>query len=358
MGLHRHFRVLFVAGLLAGSASAVSARDVSLDERMLILRRARLWQETDPASMDLLNGPQGEGAYRFKDEVRCVFEERDPAFPIGGHTKKFPCVDAAKTRLKVKYDPSQNTEIFGEVAATRLFWALGFYAERMYSVRLACGNCPKDPFVSDAPPRAERVFEPVTLQKRLEGTEILSGEMEGWTFDELDLVEEARGGASKAQVDALKLLAVFVNHGDNTHNQQRILCPAGDPRCPRPILYVTDLGGTFGGKGYFTSLRNWTRKARIWKDPSACVADFEGMSPGYRDPRISEAGRAFLAGLLGRLSEKQVRDLFTGARFDALNDIELPLPDKNGKTRKATIEDWVRVFMDKRSQILKAKCPL
>ena len=251
---------------------------------MLILRRARLWQETDPASMDLLNGPQGEGAYRFKDEVRCVFEERDPAFPIGGHTKKFPCVDASKTRLKVKYDPSQNTEIFGETAATRLFWALGFYAERMYSVRLACGNCPKDPFVSDAPPRAERIFEPVTLQKRLKGTEILSGEMEGWTFDELDLVEEARGGASKAQVDALKLLAVFVNHGDNTHNQQRILCPEEDPRCPRPILYVTDLGGTFGGKGYFTSLRNWTKKARIWKDPSACVADFEGMSPGYRDP--------------------------------------------------------------------------
>lgn len=357
MNIYRFLLSLFIAGALASTALPALARSVSRDERMLLLRRAQVWREVDPASMDLLNGPQSSGSYRFREEVRCTFEERDPAFPIGGHTKKFPCRDAAGTRLKVKYDPSQNTEIFGEVAGTRLFWALGFYAERMYSVRLTCMNCPKDPFASDAPPRAQRVFEPVTLQKRLEGDEVLSEELEGWTFDELDLIDAAKGGASKAQADALKLLSVFVNHGDNTHNQQRMLCPEGDARCQRPILYVTDLGGTFGGKGYFTSLRNWTRKSRIWKDSAACVADFEGMSQGYRDPRISEAGRAFLAGLIERLSEGQIRDLFTGARFDVLNEIELPLPDKNGKARKATIDDWVRVFMDKRNQILKAKCP-
>ena len=226
----------------------------------------------------------------------------------------------------------------------------------MYSVKILCDNCPADPFVSSATPRARRVFEPATVQKRLAGAELSETKDEGWIFDELDWVEEAGGGAPKAQVDALKLLAAMINHGDNTPNQQRILCLPEDPDCRNPVLYVTDLGSTFGGRDFMTSFRHWSKKKSVWKDSARCVADFQG-STAMRDPQISEAGRKFLSGLLDRLSEAQVRDLFRGARFDHLGKQERPIPGSDGKARPVGIEDWVKVFLKKREQIRSARCP-
>lgn len=344
---------LLLAAVLAVPAGA---RMVSHEQRMDVVRRAKLWQAVDVESMDLLNGPSGEGSYKLGEEIKCRYEERDPLRPLGGHTKKFPCHDAAGRRLKVKYDGKANTEVYGEVAASRLFWALGFHAERMYSIKIVCENCPKDPFLSDKPPRATRTFEPATVQVRLKGEEVSELEGEGWSFDDLARVEEKRGGSSRAEVDAFRLLAALVNHGDNTPNQQRLLCPDGDKACAQPLMYATDLGATFGGATFVPSFRNWSKKS-IWKDPKACVADFHATWKTSRDPKISEAGRKFLADLLGRLSDKQVRDMFQGARFDVLGRYDFPMQGADGKSRRVTVDDWTRAFLKKRDDILKTRCP-
>jgi len=197
------------------------ARIVSSYVKKDIMRRSKVWHEVDVASMDMLNGPQGEGSYKFNQKVPCKYEEKDPRNPLGGHSPKFPCWDKAGNRLKVKYN---NTEVYGEVAATRLFWALGFYAERMYAVQIVCENCPKDPWKDKGDQkRATRTFKQATVQKRLQGEEISVNKWEGWSYDELELIDDRRGGSTRAEVDALKLLSVFVNHVDNTLNQQRIL---------------------------------------------------------------------------------------------------------------------------------------
>jgi hypothetical protein len=67
---------------------------------------------------------------------------------------------------------------------------------------------------------------------------------EGWKWSELDLVDEAAGGAPRAQRDALERLAALVNHIDRKAIQPRLVClPRGqdkeDPgRCKRPFLLV------------------------------------------------------------------------------------------------------------------------
>ncbi|TBR25626.1 hypothetical protein EPO15_01865 [bacterium] len=347
---------LFCLALL--TASPVWAKLVSHEARLDVVRRAQLRQNVDPSTMDLLNGPQGEGAYKLGEAVPCKYEEKDPLHPLGGHSPKFPCVDKNGVRLKIKYKGDVNPEVYGEVAGARLLWALGFYAERMYSVKAVCENCPEDPWTSTKEsPRATRTFEPVSIQKRLKGTEVSENEGEGWTFDELDLVNDSKGGATRAEADALKLLAVFMNHGDNTPNQQALVCLDGDAGCEKPVMYITDIGGVFGGKGYFASYRHWTRKATIWKDPAKCVADFKGTDPHFKDPKISEAGRKLLADLLGKLSDKQVKDLFLGARFDDLSKRQPPYVGPDGKSRPLTVDDWVKAFVEKRRQILSAHCP-
>lgn len=345
--------------LLVGLASLpAGARVVSNAERVETLKRASVRVAVDPSAMDLRNGPAEPGLYKSGEAVACRYEEKDPKNPLGGHSKKFPCWTPAGERLKVKYGGGENPEIFGEVAAARLFWALGFHADRMSSVKIVCDNCPADPWTSTAQsPRATRAFEPVSLQRRLPGAEVSETEGEGWTFDELAEMDPALGGATRAETDALKLLAVFVNHGDNTANQQRLLCPPGDDACRRPLAYVTDLGGTFGGKGNHTSYKNWAKRANIWKDAKTCVADYQGTLERFKDPAISEEGRRLLADLLGKLSEAQVRDLFSGARFDLLGKLDTPIIDAAGRSRPATVDDWTALFLKKREQILSARCP-
>jgi len=344
--------------LLCLAALPAAGKIVSSEERIETLKRAQVRLPVDPAAMDLLNGPAEPGLYKRGEEVPCKYEEKDPKNPLGGHSKKFPCWTPDGVRLKVKYGAGENPEIFGEVAATRLFWALGFYAERMSPVKIVCDNCPADPWTSTAAsPRAKRTFEPVSLQKRLPGTEVSQTEGEGWTFDELAEMDPELGGATRAETDALKLLTVFVNHGDNTANQQRLLCPPGDDDCKRPVAYVTDLGGTFGGKGIFTSYKNWAKRADIWKDAKKCVADYQGTYADFKDPVISEEGRKLLAGLIGKLSAAQVKDLFVGARFDLLGKLDTPFVDAKGISRQSTVDDWTELFLKKRRQILDARCP-
>ena len=349
--------LLLLLGLLPLLTPPGEAKIVSSLEKREAIRRARVWEPVDVAAMDLLNGPGGENSYKVGEEIPCKYEEKDPLNPLGGHSPKFPCWTASKVRLKVKYDPAKNTEVYGEVAGSRLFWALGFGAERMYSVRILCENCPEDPWTSTADsPRATRVFEPATVQTRLKGTSLSQTQGEGWGFDELDLIDEKAGGATPAQIDALRLLVVFAHHGDITSNQQRILCREEDKDCAHPLMYVTDLGATFGGKDYYTSFRNWSKRKDIWKDKEKCIADFQGTTDKMADPRIGEAGRKFLADLMAKLSDKQIRDLFLGARFDDQVTREFPIRE-NGKSRKVTVDDWVRVFKEKRAQILDARCP-
>ena len=46
--------------------------------------------------------------------------------------------------VKVKFG-SRDNEVFAEIASSRLMWALGFYTDAWFPVRVECHNCPADP---------------------------------------------------------------------------------------------------------------------------------------------------------------------------------------------------------------------
>src|SRR5687767_7462335 len=91
-------------------------------ERAEYIRRAQVWMPIDTASADLLAGPGGTDAFAFDQEVTC---DVDAEAERTGRTPKFNCIVAPGDSVKVKYG-AQNREVYGEVAATRLFWVLGF----------------------------------------------------------------------------------------------------------------------------------------------------------------------------------------------------------------------------------------
>jgi hypothetical protein len=374
---------------------------VSPTIRQALLRRAQVWRPTDVASMDLKAGPAGPGVFAPGASVTCDYVHKS----LPGHSPKFECRIAPDDDVKVKYG-RDNGEVYGEVAATRLFWALGFGADHMYPVRVLCRGCPSHLHADAAADGDARVFEVAAIERKMPGRELVTDRIAGWAWPELNDVDEEHGGAPKAQRDALMLLAVFVQHTDSKPEQQRLLCEDesgkektgkkeksgkkdkhakqksgqekdgqekdGDEKkekqekrerlaaaCEHPFLMVNDLGLTFGRANLLNrsavgavNLELW-RTTPIWASEKSCEANLKKSASGtLENPIISEAGRRFLSDLLARLSDRQLRDLFEAARFDLR-----PRDPADPRSAPARIDEWIDAFRAKRDEIAAKRCP-
>ncbi len=361
--VRRRLGVLVTLGLALGCAHVGNlppGEALGKRERRDAIRRAGVWSPTNVAAMDLEVGPQAEGAFAPNAWVSCEYTEKKS----GGRSPKFSCETSPGAAVKVKYGP-RNAEVFGEVLATRLFWALGFAADRMYPVRVRCHGCPTDPAKGPEGTATEVVFNPAAIERKLPGRPMETRPESGWSWHELEDVGPDAPEGARAQRDALRLLAAFVQHTDSKPANQRLLCPeaeqVGRTGCRRPVLMVSDLGLTFGHAGLLNrnvdsvSLATWSEMP-VWKDPARCVARLARSFTGsLGDPRISEAGRAFLAGLLAQLSDAQLRDLFDSARVRRRSSDPSNDPEEEGPP--ARVSEWVAAFKVKRAQIVDARCP-
>ena len=336
---------------LAGGRTAVEA-----DARMAAIQRAQLWMPGDVASRNVLAGPQRKDGFAFRQTVTCRYHPEE----LSGASPKFACL-RGDDELKVKYG-GNNAEVYAEVAATRLLWALGFGADTMYPVRVICDGCPQN--LAGMPRENDQwLFDPATIERKMHAREF--PENDTWSWRELESIREETGGAPRSHRDALKLLAVFLQHTDTKPQQQRLVCldeaPAGADEatapCLKPFMMINDLGLTFGRANTFNvntmgmNLVQWAATP-VWREEGACVGNLPKSFTGtLENPPISEAGRAFLAGLLTKLSDKQIADLFEVSRVT----LRLREPDK-ARSGYATIGEWVDAFKQKREQIVNRRC--
>jgi hypothetical protein len=192
-------------------------------ERRELVKRAQVWAPTDIASMDLRLGPQSREAFRPDEEVTCdyVYNEDLP-----GTSRKFNCAINKNDVVKVRYG-EENGKVEGEVLGTRLLWALGFGADAVYPVKVRCRGCSADPWVNRQPVASEQYFEVAAIERKFPGEEIKADKDGGWSWKELRHVDEQLGGAPVAHLDAMRLLAVFIQHTDNKIINERFVCLPG-----------------------------------------------------------------------------------------------------------------------------------
>ena len=327
---------------------ASASRVVSDAERLDALARAQVWHRpiTPIGKVSLAADPNAPA------DLTCRFK----LSKLGGTTPKFDCLLDNGETIRIKY--GNGPEIPAEIAATRLLRALGFGADTMTLVEhLRCYGCPAEPFstmraveVTRAEPvykhvidyKDHRDFDWVALERKLDAPPIETAAIEGWALFELDKVDAQKGGAPRAHVDSLRLMAALLAHWDNKPANQRMVCLAdrwkdGTP-CPEPFLMIQDAGATFGPSK--VDLVDW-QDAAIWDDRAQCTVSlkhlpYDGATFGH--VRISEGGRQHLAGLLQQLTDQQLTDLFSSARFDK----------KHGLFAGAhPVSEWVRVFKAK-----------
>ena len=274
----------FLYGPLVGESHHAQ---LSPEARLVAIRRAQVWMRTDVPSMNLKTGPKGPGAFAPDATVNCDYVEKK----LNGRSPKFTCKLGPKDEVKVKYG-KENGEVYGEVAATRLLWALGFGADRMYPVRVVCQQVRQDPAANSK----SKPGEVHSIRRRLSENgkgQILETEPgSGWAWPELDLVEETAGGAPRSHRDALKLVAVFIQHTDSKPEQQRLMCLPGEhiaengEPCLHPFMMINDLGLTFGHATQYNrnlvssvNFEQWSR-AKVWSDPKACIGDLTRSQTG------------------------------------------------------------------------------
>jgi hypothetical protein len=359
------------AFLLGGCALASSTRARPwrwTETRADYIRRGQVWLGNDLTSwlgqmrsLDLLEGPRDRGYLPRNQLVKCKYKERKHPH---GDSPKFWCTrhtEDGKDTFKVKFG-RDNGEVYAEVAASRLFWALGFGTDMYYPVDVECTECADDPWRDRAPHPGHipPIFTPAAIERRFPGVTIEEYAHQGWTWAEFETIDPARAGAPREHTDALKLLAAVVQHRDSKADNQRLLCLRDEAKkhpktCRRSFLLINDLGSTFGGPTLIKGskrmeLEEWAKQP-VWKDPRTCTANLRPEIDawgGLKDPVIGEEGRQFLGRLLEGLTDAQLTALFTAARADM----------------RGGVQPWVAAFKKKRAQILqpvaeapKFRCP-
>jgi hypothetical protein len=406
--------VLGLTGAVAFTVAAEGAGPAFLVtptvDRQSYLAHAVIWHDPGALTPDDIRAgrreymPASIAGLQPGQSVECRYQS--PGVQLGGKTPKFTCRTAEGESLRFKYYDGLhhgNREVFAEIAATRLAWALGFDVDPMFFVPVACLDCPSNPWTGEGP-RAVRRY-PAAYEPHYVGTLITSNKNpdQGWTFGELEngistLPPGAFRAQQRTQFDALTLLGVFLQHGDRKRSQQRLVCRGGidtaegdlreislgDREMPAllehegsractgdSIVTLQDLGATFGGAGTFTGvsakihLKSWAGK-RVFESVgkaahgSECrgnisVSGSAGSGAG-ENPRISEAGRQFLLAQFHRLSHEDVRAIFEAAHVDLIGDENAVWRDKASGQTYVGIDAWTAVFLDKVAQIEHQDC--
>jgi hypothetical protein len=366
----------------------------SSKDRLTAMHAAALFVPKAVSDADIMVGPE-QNMHQFQlhpnDKVICDFTT--PGSKMGGKTPKFECKitsvisangqvqtltpDIDEEPVKVKFGGEDN-EVFAELVATRLMWALGYYADSWFAVQVECHNCPENPVSGSGTP-ATRTYVPANIVRKFSWHKMTESgkDEEGWSWNELESVN----GRPTYERDGLELLAAFMQHSDNKPPQQRLTChkveiddKAIPPSvtCDKSVMLVQDVGATFGGGGLFTSnssakmnLKSWSNK-KLWNSagtegaPKQCQAALRKSltaTNGLSNPKISEEGRRFDAGLMCQLSDRQIEDLFKVARVAEMPEYHNKDGSfKSGVDESSVVKQWVDAFKQKREDLSKARC--
>ena len=287
------------------SPSALAVKDKK-KKKSVPAGRPVLWRAPDDLpSRDLFLGPGGE---MMRPDTRAVtFLKAEK----GGYSPKFRVRDAAGREWVAKL----GKEAQSETAAVRLLWAIGYQTEVNYLV--PCVHIKGAPKPRKKVGRCEgNGFSNVRFEARPEGVE-RAGE---WKWKRNPFV-------GRRELQGLVVMMGLINNWDIKDSNNVILyVPARNGgRVAESLYAISDLGATFGKIGRVPFFWRITRSRSKPKDyaQSRFIDKVKGERVAFRYggknrglfKNISLADAKWIAGLLSRLSERQIADAFRAANY-------------------------------------------
>jgi hypothetical protein len=315
--LHSFFILIF---LQPATTSLLRAEDnlKSDSTKIPTSTQAVLWQDPgDIASRNLLHGPGGnlppQGPFTFVEE------------DMDGTSPKFDVLDRNGATWKVKLGPEARPE----TAATRLLWAVGYFADENYFLAEAD--------VRNMPIKLRRGSEFIR-----EGTTVLNGRWErartGSNAEPWKWKENPFRG--EREFNGLRVMAVLLNHWDlKDTNNVMVQKEDGSGSGSQQVYLLSDVGATFGSTGsrwpanaprgdleaYGESrfITNVTPEYVDFQTPTRPLFAklmmipllFPNFQTGWIGREIPREDVRWIADLLSQLSPTQLRDAFRAAGY-------------------------------------------
>ena len=231
--LPRRVRALVIAVILLAPTAPAFAKDSDksggANTALTASTPGLLWQyPTDIASRDLYYGPGGE---ENAPHTVFTFVKED----LNGTNPKFDVRDQDGTKWKVKL----GVEARPETVASRLVWAVGYYANEDYFLpTLQVENMPRLQ-------RGQKLVGPDGSMRNVRMKRYLSGEKKigSWKWSDNLFVHER-------ELNGLRVLMALINNWDlKDENNSVYEEKAADDASPKLRYAVTDLGSSFGTTG-------------------------------------------------------------------------------------------------------------
>ena len=312
--------VAFSFALSLGLSSAIVAQERG--RRRLSAPAPVLWRDPgNVAGRDLFYGP---GSPRLAPAPPFTFVEEDKS----GDSPKFDVKDARGVLWRVKLGPEAQSE----TVATRLTWAVGYFAEEAYYLESARIR---------RMPRLSRGREFVVGRDVVRGARFeprRKNVVRGPTWD-----WEKNPFRGTRQLDGLKVIMILLNNYDARKENNRVFYVRNSRGRSEPRYYVSDVGATLGkadGLGGTRSKNNLedslSTRFVLGVEDGFVKFDYDTRPtnlgtlsvlypPYYRGEvkkekamrNIPVAHARWIGSLLSQLTDGQLRDAFRAANYDA-----------------------------------------
>ena len=170
------------------------------------------------------------------------------------------------------------------------------------------------------------------------------------------------------EYDAYRLALGLIHYHNALPQQNRLDCAeweqqtSGHPKiCKKPIIYVHDLGSTFGKKrsaldlfgtnprGSFSAWEPQT----VFVDSGSCVL----RAPLLGDKQVLKEAQDIMIQRLTRLDHDTVKAIFRIARFQMMDQKQLGRLRANSvqNVEEAALDEWTNTFMKREDEIRAAR---
>ena len=299
--------VLLLSAIVLSSSTSEAAEKRSqwkVDQREIAGKGlAVLWVNANIASRDLFHGPGGK---KHLPRGRFTFVKED----LDGSSPKYVVTDQAGVKWKVKI----GVEAKPETAASRLVWAVGYFADEDYFLpALTIGNLPQRLHRGRSAFTSDGVVRNVRLKRYLPGEEKIGN----WMWSEAPF-------KGTRELNGLRVMMALINNWDLKDSNNVIVQTRANGHNELQYI-ISDLGATFGhasGTPLFWRItrsrnnpKNYANSDFLKKVKDNRVElKYGGKNRGlFKNINVDDA--TWIASWLSQLSDQQIRDAFRAANY-------------------------------------------